>query len=293
MKRLMYLFALFSVLVISSCSNELNEAPESESNELIYTTFNMGFDLQYQPITRGVAGLSDVISYLYLALKNTSTNTYTEVAQQSTDADFGTITVGLKSVNHIVTAIGSAGSPTINSDKILSYPDDIVEDTYFYFLNTYNPATTPTQSVALRRVVAMVKINFTDDAIPTKVAKIRFTHSGYTRYSIVSGGPASGSNGSHVVEVAASTTKKEYSFMCFSSMSGQTMAANAEKINVTVEAIDSDNKVLWSKDISDVPIQCNYITTYSGSVFSDNYNDFTVTVDNSWGTGWDINNKLN
>ena len=281
MKKIVSLISLMFVAGLTACTNDSVEDNTLDENTR-NVTLNFGMSSDFAPITRGSSNLSDFLSYINVYFYNEGTHSVEKSASQTSNkAGFGTMTVGLSKATYTVWAAGTSTEPTITNNEILSYPDDIVEDTFVGY-GAINTNTQSLYSMNLNRAVAKICVLLTDVNIPTNVTKIRITHNGYTKYDLHTGCYDSNSNGEHIILYDTDKVNDEFSFLVFADAKSNSSEANAEKITFTMDALDANNDIVESKTFENVPVRPNYVTTYTGAFYADKYFDFSINSDSDW-----------
>lgn len=286
MKRLLYLFALIGALVTTSCSSEMNNEMPEVSRDSVYVTLNFAPSYEVTPMTRATTSdLSLAFSHLRVYITNTLTHETLVFNQSSSDEHFGSLIVGLAKANHIIKAIGYNTEPTISDLYILSYPENTVYDTFYkqYQLDTNYSVEC---SISLDRLVGKFKLCLNDNDIPNLASKIRITHTGTSvQYDLQNGGMVSSFNNTPFVEeFTVSSSNKTFEFLTFvnGNYNNNKSESAAVKMQLTVEALTSDNIVIETRTIANAPMYPGCVTTYSGSLFSSAYGSITCTVDPDW-----------
>lgn len=210
-----------------------------------------------------------VFDYVGGALKNTT-------HQSSSDATFGSPSLDLEYGSHTLYFVASRGADPVVNGKTITWSS--VRDTFWASLSLdVEPMTATSQSVALSRVVARLRIAVTD-AVPSGAAKLNVTPSQwYLGLDYTTGEPSSPSSPSLGVSIPSSyigTTSLNASFYTVSST---TMC----QTDVAVAITSANDAVLGSVLLPDVPFQRNHVTNYQGSVMSSG-RSVTVTSDDEW-----------
>jgi hypothetical protein len=281
MKKLM--MALAAALMLAACTK--NEEPE-QTFELIVpadsmqthttVTFSFGGDVSISAMTRATLSelnLTDVWVFDYIG-----TELQTTLHQTSTDTDFGTPSLSMEYGTHTLYFVASRGAdPTVDTDaKTITW--GTVRDTFHATLSlNVQPSTATSQTVSLSRVVGRLKIIATD-VMPATAAKFTITPSTwYYGLNYQTGAALSSHSTPIVVNIPSSyigTTNLNVSVYTLSGSSQWTTA-------VTAALKTSADAVLGSVTISDIPIQRNHITTYSGGILTSG-RSITLSSDEDW-----------
>ena len=59
-------------------------------------------------------------------------------------------------------------------------------------------------------------------------------------------------------------------------------------MDITIEVLDPDENVLFTKVVPNVPFKRNNVTTVSGPVFTTASSAFGITLNTSWGPGYSV-----
>lgn len=210
-----------------------------------------------------------VFDYVGGAMKSTT-------HQSSSDATFGSPSLDLEYGSHTLYFVASRGADPSVSGQVITWSS--VRDTFWASLSLdVEPMTATSQSVALSRVVARLRIAVTD-AVPTGAAKLNVTPSQwYLGLDYTTGEPSLPSSPSLGVSIPSSyigTTSLNASFYTVST-------AAMWQTDVAVAITSANDAVLGSVLLPDVPFQRNHVTNYQGSVMSSG-RSVTVNSDDEW-----------
>ena len=141
------------------------------------------------------------------------------------------------------------------------------------------PSTSSNQSVTLQRVAARLRITITDE-IPTGLAVLSVTPSHwYYGLDITTGEATDDRQTARTVNVPASyigtTGQLIASFFTIS-------PSTTWSTDVSLQALKSDDTPMASISVSDVPMQRNHITDYSGTLFGAG-RAISIDADDAWG----------
>lgn len=257
---------LIAVVMMTSCSkSEADDLTEEKQDTLQSMVITFDFGPTIRPMTR--ASLSELsmtdlwcFDYMGGTLKQT-------VHQASTDTGFGSLSMSLDYGEHTFYFVASRGSdPTIDTEaKTITW--GIVRDTFHASLSlNVQPTSSTNQSVNLSRVVGRLRISVTD-AVPTTAEKLTITPTTWYYGLRYETGDAVASSASPIVINIPSSYigTTDLSASCYTisdPLPWQT--------NVTASLVASDESVIGSVTIPDVPIQRNHITSYSGGIVGAN-----------------------
>ena len=280
------MMALAVATILPSCTK--NDEPEvvaptleiSLPSDSIAThatvTFAFGGDVEIRPMTRASLtelSLTDVWVFDYVGGQLQATT-----HQTASDASFGSPSLTVDYGDHTFYFVASRGdTPTIDGTTI-SWAKP--SDTFWSSLTmTVAPSTSASQSVTLHRVAARLRVTITDE-IPTGLAVLSVTPSHwYYGLYITTGEATDDRQTARTVNVPASyigtTGQLIASFFTIS-------PSAAWSTDVSLQALKSDNTPMASISVTDVPMQRNHITDYSGTLFGAG-RAITIDADDSWG----------
>lgn len=185
------------------------------------------------------------------------------VHQSSTDATFGTPSLSLDYGDHTFYFVASRGSdPVVDIDaKTITWSS--VRDTFYGSLSLdVQPNSGNSQSVSLSRCVGRLRVSATD-VVPEGAAKLVVSPSSwYYGLNYQSGEGVADSPTPLSVNIPNNyigTTNLVASFYTISS-------ASPWQTDMTVALVATDESTIGSVTISDVPLQCNHVTSYAGGI---------------------------
>ena len=138
-------------------------------------------------------------------------------------------------------------------------------------------------SATLNRIVAQVTVVSTDTKTPN-VARIRTTFSaGGKSFNPTTGLALDNTGFSNTVYGEGNTgeTTSAINFLF--------LATDEQKMDVTIETLDADGAVLFSKTVNDVPLRRNRVTTLTGAMYSPAAATATFTLSTDWLPGNNLN----
>ena len=260
------MMAMAAVMMLLGCEKDetltakVNEPKDSLQAKTITFTFG---ETTMQPMTR--ATLSE-LNLTGLWLFDYVSGEYVQtIHQASTDDGFGAVSGTFDYGTHTLYFVASRGvNPTVSTeDKTITW--QTVRDTFWATLQmTVEPATGGQQQVSLSRVVGRLRVVVTD-AVPTGAATFEVTPTTwYCGLNYQTGEATASSTSPIVVNIPSSyvgTTKLASSVYTIS-------GATPWETGITAAIKASDNSTLGSVTISDIPIQRNHITSYSGGIMT-------------------------
>ena len=180
----------------------------------------------------------------------------------------------------VVMAHNCDGSATITSTEKVTFPNNKVTDTFFYFGDLVVSAERQTYDLTLTRAVAMVRLVLTDESIPEAVAKMKFYYVGGS--STFSPKDGYGCVNSKQTEIRAVSNDSIYEIYSLPHTEEDVLT------KLTVTALDANDNTIKERVFENVPIVRNQVTRYTGSFFGDGgggstgSGDFRMTADPDW-----------
>ena len=181
----MYLFFALALLVAACEKPILDEDVVSmkEANVILHMT-------QYEQeafgnsgnraTTRAATDITELCSRLNIAIFDDDGTKVKTVAQKEGDASFGTVAMTLAAGMYqlVVIAHNAEGSATITSTEKVTFPNNKVTDTFYYYGDLVVTSEVQSYDLTLTRAVAMFRLVLTDDEIPSTVTKFKFYYTG-------------------------------------------------------------------------------------------------------------------
>ena len=235
-------------------------------------TISIGFGPGAQ--TRGTAEDAKVTEILLLdyvgdELKQT-------IHQLKDDAGFGSVQLGVEYGTHTLRIVGSAGTGASLDDGVITWtkPGDT-----FYGSDSFTiaPQGSKNISLSLSRISTRLRVAV-DDEIPADFAQLCIEATWYYGLNIATGEATGAQSAKRSISIPSS----------YAGTTGQLSAgfyslcpADGYTTDVTITARNSSSEALRSISLSDVPLQRNRVTAYSGTMFA---NTRSVSLDFS--TEW-------
>ena len=253
-----YLFIALTLLV-AACEkpilDEEDAVTRKEANVILHMT-------QYEQeafgnsgnraATRAATDITELCSRLNIAIFDADGTKVKTVAQKEGDASFGTVALTLAAGTYqlVVIAHNGEGSATITSTEKVTFPNNKVTDTFYYYGDLVVTSEMQSYDLTLSRAVAMFRMVLTDDEIPSTVTKFKFYYTG----------------------------------------GSSTLPHTEEDVltKLTVTALDANDNTVKERVFENVPVTRNQVTRYTGSFFgsggSGQTSDgtFRLTADPDW-----------
>ena len=279
MKKFMF-FIL--ALLLAACEKSIidektgQELP-ADANVILHFT-----QYQQEAFTRSATDITNLCSRLNIAIFDAEGTKVKTVAQKEGDASYGTVALSLSAGTYrlVVIAHSCDGSATITSTEKVTFPNNKVTDTFYYYGDLVVTAEKQSYDLTLTRAVAMFRLVLTDDEIPSTVAKLKFYYLGGS--STFSPKDGYGCVNSKQTEIRPVSTDGIYEIY--------TLPHTEEDVltKLTVTALDANDNILKERTFENIPIIRNQVTRYTGSFFgsggggSSNDGTFRMTADPDW-----------
>ena len=279
MKKVLFLVA--AGIVLAACEKSADNAAECKE-----VTFAMsGWETEVEPLSRASLeadgqALTDVWVLDYVGGELVQ-----QLHQVSTDADFAEPKMTLAYGEHNIYFVASRGVDPVLSTTAHSLTFGKVRDTFWKAYNcTVTGSSVSNISVTLDRVVTRMRVNITDVVDANAATLLLKPSKWYLGLDYLSGEPTAEST-----DFVSSVTIPD-------SYKGQTglqasifgfSAATSWTTDVIIECRKSDNSVIGSANISDVPFARNRASVLSGNLFSHGGN-VSVAIQTDWLDTYDM-----
>lgn len=282
-----YSFMAGLLLLAAGCSNDVDMNVNSSDEYAQVSVRVNDFSLLVEdfPTTRAEQSVASYTGVKALTLAFYASNgsetyktdqlrddatTYTTFGEFSCNLPIGTYTM-------VVLGYGSETAITLTSPTEAAFDNDRVRETFAATQSVTVTSTTPVDlSVTLNRIMAKLNIVSTDGR-SASVTKIRTTYAAggqsfnpSTGLATVNTGFSVDNNISQAVGNAINIAN--YVFL----------ASDEQDINITIQALNEDDDVLFTKVIADVPFKRNRVTKLSGAIFTTEPSELSINVENSW-----------
>ena len=235
--------------------------------------------------TRAATDITDFCTRLNIALFQDGTKVKT-IAQKEDDASFGTVALTLAAGTYqlVVIAHSGEGSATITSEEKVTFPNNKVTDTFYYYGDLVVSDSQQSYDLTLTRAVAMFRLVLTDEEMPSNVSKFKFYYvGGSSTFNPSSGYGCVNSKQTEVRTVSAD-------FVSGTAFDIYTLPHTEEDVltKLIVTALDANDNTVKERTFENVPVTRNQITRYTGSFFgsggSGQQSDgtFRLTADPDW-----------
>ena len=283
--RAAMLLAVFAMLAacekpILDDAAAVSDASPSEANVVLH--FTQSEDGDFTAATRAATDITDLCSRLNLAVFNADGTKVKTVAQKEGDASYGTVALSLAADTYqlVVIAHNGDGSATITSTEKVTFPNNKVTDTFYYYGDLVVGSEKQSYDLTLTRAVAMFRLVLTDESIPASVAKLKFYYTGGS--STFSPAEGYGIVQSKQTEIRAVSEDGIYEIY--------TLPHTEEDVltKLTITALDANDNTVKERIFENVPVVRNQVTRYTGSFFGSGGSgetgsgDFRMTADPEW-----------
>ena len=283
MKKLMFFFL---ALLLVGCEKSIidekrgQELPADANVILHFTQF------EQEAFTRSATDITNLCSRLNIGIFDAEGTKVKTVAQKEGDASYGTVGLALEPGTYrlVVIAHSCDGSATITSTEKVTFPNNKVTDTFYYYGDLVVTAENQSYDLTLTRAVAMFRLVLTDESIPNNVAKLKFYYlGGSSTFSPKDGYGCVQSKQTEIRPVPAD-------FVSGTAFEVYTLPHTEEDVltKLTVTALDANDDVIMERTFENIPIIRNQVTRYTGSFFGSGgtgdtgSGTFRLTADPDW-----------
>ena len=279
-----YLVLAIIAILFAACSKEINN--EVNNNAFASVRVHVdGFNVSQEEFsgTRAAQDVADYagVSSITLAFYASNGTEVYKTTQAKGDADFGEFECSLPMGTYTMVAVAyynSDASPLeLTSPTVAAYTGTRAYET---FAATQEVVISNTNAVdisaTLDRVVTQLKVVSTDGKT-ADVNNVRMTFSaGGKDFNPTTGFAITNTGFANIVSNSASVgaTSTSISFLF--------LATDEQNIDVTIETLDADGAVLFSKTVNDVPFQRNRVTKLTGAMYTNTGLTGTFQVETVW-----------
>lgn len=285
MKKLM-LFAL--ALLLTACEKPIMDdgktsTEQKDANIILHFT-----QYDQEAFTRSATDITELCSRLNIALFDAEGTKVKTVAQKEGDSSYGTVALTLTAGTYrlVVIAHNCDGSATISSTEKVTFPNNKVTDTFYYYGDLVVTEAKQSYDLTLTRAVAMFRLVFTDESVPSSVSKLKFYYTGgSSTFSPKDGAGCVNSKQTEIRPVPAD-------FVSGTAFEIYTLPHTEDDVltKLTVTALDANDNVVKERTFENIPITRNQVTRYTGSFFgsggsgggSSSDGTFHLTADPDW-----------
>lgn len=287
-------FAAFVLLVAASCTN--NTISVDDNQNLVPVRVHVeGFSVSQEmfPGTRAGQDISEytgvkTITVAFYTSEGTEQSKTTQMRASLPAGDtFGDFSLSLPmgSYTMVVLASGSDYAMTLTSPTQAGFDaqEEHVRET-FAATQAVNISSNEAVNInaTLQRIISKVMVVSTDNRT-ADVANIRTTFSaGGTGFNPTTGFATTNTGFSNTVRgsVVANSPSSATNYLF--------LATDEQMVNVTIETLDADGAVLFSKTVNNVPLRRNRVTTLTGAMFTNTGIAGAFQVNTDWLTENDV-----
>lgn len=287
-------FAAFVLLVAASCTN--NTISVDDNQNLVPVRVHVeGFSVSQEmfPGTRAGQDISEytgvkTITVAFYTSEGTEQSKTTQMRASLPAGDtFGDFSLSLPmgSYTMVVLASGSDYAMTLTSPTQAGFDaqEEHVRET-FAATQAVNVSSNEAVNInaTLSRIISKVMVVSTDNRT-ADVANIRTTFSaGGTGFNPTTGFATTNTGFSNTVRgsVVANSPSSATNYLF--------LATDEQMVNVTIETLDADGAVLFSKTVNNVPLRRNRVTTLTGAMFTNTGIAGAFQVNTDWLTENDV-----
>ena len=252
MKQLMFI-AL--ALLLAACEKPVldNEDAVTKKDANVILHFKQ---YEQESFTRAATDITELCSRLNIAIFDADGTKVKTVAQKESDAGYGTVALTLASGTYklVVIAHNGEGSATITSTEKVTFPNNKVTDTFYYFGDLVVTSEVQSYDLTLTRAVAMFRLVLTDDEMPSNVAKMKFYYLGGS--STFSPKDGCGCVNSKQTEIRPVSDDGIYEIFTLPHTEDDVLT------KLTVTALDQNDNIVKERVFENVPVTRNQITRY-------------------------------
>ena len=287
-------FAAFVLLVAASCTNNTISVEENQ-NMVPVRVHVEGFSVSQEmfPGTRAGQDISEytgvkTITVAFYTSEGTEQSKTTQLRASLPAGDtFGDFSLSLPmgSYTMVVLASGSDYAMTLTSPTQAGFDaqEEHVRET-FAATQAVNISSNEAVNInaTLSRIISKVMVVSTDNRT-ADVANIRTTFSaGGTGFNPTTGFATTNTGFSNTVRgsVVANSPSSATNYLF--------LATDEQMVNVTIETLDADGAVLFSKTVNNVPLRRNRVTTLTGAMFTNTGIAGAFQVNTDWLTENDV-----
>lgn len=298
MKKIIFWASL--CLFAVSCSNETIESDNGVTNAekvLAPVTVRVnGFSVTQEEMASGgttraaqtAASYTDVRA-IDLAFYSGGTEVYKHTqlrGDNTTYTTFGEFSCNLPIGTYTMVAIArgyyDGDVLTMTSPTAAGYTSERPRETFCASQSVTVTAAGADASVTMNRIITQLNIISTDQ-ISSGVAKIRTTYGGGSKSFDPTSGLATDDNGFSLTNNPA--VQDGHLGICNFAF----LATDEETMTITIEALDADNHVLFTKSVPGVPLKRNRQTTLTGAIFTASASSAAFQVETAWIEGNTVN----
>ena len=197
------------------------------------------------------------------------------IHQSSTDAGFGSVSIGVAYGTHTFYAVASAGTDATTSGTTITWVKP--GDTFYLSKQVDVQPSGTSVSMQLKRVSTRLRVSVTDE-VPADMVSLTVTGLWYYAFDYLSGEAAGAQSGTRTIAIpssyAGTTGQLTAGFYSLCPIAGYST-------DITIAARRSDESAIKEVVMSDVPFVRNRQTAVSGGMSSTS-RGLSLSVDDQW-----------
>ena len=281
------LLLAISAIFVAACSNDTEINNDVNNSELVPVHVHVGgFSIEQQAFSRVTRTAQNLTNYndvnaLTLAFYKADGTEVVKTTQAKGEADFGEFSLSLPMGTYTMVALAyynSDASPLVlTSPTVAAFTGTRAYET---FAATQEVTISNTEAVdisaTLSRIISQLKVVSTDGKT-ADVSNVRMTLSdGSKSFNPTTGLAPSNTGIVNTVGVSASVGVTSESATCVF------LIADEQTMDVTIETLDVDGTVLFSKTVTHVPFKRNRRTKLIGAMYTNTATAGSFQVDTDW-----------
>lgn len=234
--------------------------------------------------TAGQTPISELCTRISLAIFNADNGEkVSSTNQDKTNASFGKVTASLAKGRYAVVAIAhnGDGNATISSPSKITFKDNKVTDTFYYY-GIIDAESDNYYDMAMKRAVAMFQL-IVKDHTPSNIHAMRFNYTGgSSTFDATTGYGCVNSKQTELrtVQGTAYTSESSYEIYTFPHK-------DDKKLKIDVSALENatDTKATYAKTFDNVDATRNHVSRYYGYFYGEDPStgrSFDFTTSDEW-----------
>lgn len=255
------LMAVTPMLFVACENPVIEDVAQTEQHEGAQLVLNIT-QIEDLPFTSRSSEMGNAVSRISYAIFNGDTKVKM-VSQTSAESDFGTLKLNLAKGMYrlVVIAHNGLGNCTISSPDKITFANNKCTDTFYYYAEI-DMNGDRTESISLKRAVAMFRLKITDN-MPLDVKTMKFYYTGgSSTFNAVTGFGCVNSKQTELFAVTSDMVGKPSEFEVYTfphDVSGN--------LKMTITAQSATETPLYEKVIELMPVTLNRISQMTTSFF--------------------------
>ena len=279
-----FLFAIFALTLFSCEKAVFDDEPTSEANANVILRVSSLEQIPFNTNdTRAQQDITELCTRLNFVIFDSQGNKVKTLAQKESDSSFGTASFTLDEGSYqlVIIAHNSDGTATVTAADKITFPNNIVSDTFYYYGTLVVGSEAQTHDLQLRRAVSMFRLTLTAP-LSSAVHKLKFYYTGgSSTFSAVSGYGCVQSR--QTVTLTVGSGQQTFDVFTFPH-------EESDVLKMTITALDAQDNAIDERVFEEVPVTRNQITRYTGNLFggsgngsgNENTSNIRMTADGEW-----------